>query len=106
MWTTGEFGTTGSFHDEEYEVYTVHPLQQQQQHQPQQFYNNQGYSEQQTFYNDDYAEAELLQRARSRVRYWAALSLSFRRISIMLMNIIAWGPQVTGYGNQGGYEDE
>ena len=29
--------------------------------------------------------------------YWAALSLSFRLISIrlMLMNIIAWGPQVT-----------
>jgi len=27
--------------------------------------------------------------------YWAALSLSFRQISIMLMNIIAWGPQVT-----------
>ena len=26
--------------------------------------------------------------------YWAALSLSFRQISIMLMNIIAWGPQV------------
>ena len=28
--------------------------------------------------------------------YWAALSLSFRLflISIMLMNIIAWGPQV------------
>ena len=32
--------------------------------------------------------------------YWAALSLSFRRISIppnlyfMFMNIIAWGPQV------------
>ena len=37
--------------------------------------------------------------------YWAALSLSSRRISIrrvisnvslMLMNIIAWGPQVRG----------
>ena len=28
--------------------------------------------------------------------YWAALSLSFRRIS-MLMNIIAWGPQVTQF---------
>ena len=26
--------------------------------------------------------------------YWAALSLSFRLISILLMNIIAWGPQV------------
>ena len=29
------------------------------------------------------------------IHYWAALSLSFRLISIMLMNIIAWGPQVT-----------
>ena len=29
--------------------------------------------------------------------YWAALSLSFRRISIRLfINIIAWGPQVSG----------
>ena len=29
------------------------------------------------------------------IAYWAALSLSFRLISIlMLMNIIAWGPQV------------
>ena len=27
--------------------------------------------------------------------YWAALSLSFRLISILLMNIIAWCPQVT-----------
>jgi len=27
------------------------------------------------------------------ITYWAALSLSFRRIS-MFMNIIAWGPQV------------
>jgi hypothetical protein len=26
--------------------------------------------------------------------YWAALSLSFRQIFIMFMNIIAWGPQV------------
>ena len=30
--------------------------------------------------------------------YWAALSLSFRRIS-MLMNIIAWGPQVRNYSS-------
>ena len=30
-----------------------------------------------------------------RTSYWAALSLSFRLISILLMNIIAWGPQVT-----------
>jgi len=29
----------------------------------------------------------------TRNTYWAALSLSFRLIS-MLMNIIAWGPQV------------
>ena len=28
------------------------------------------------------------------LNYWAALSLSFRLISNMLMNIIAWGPQV------------
>ena len=32
------------------------------------------------------------------LRYWAALILSFRRISIrhMFMNIIAWGSQVAG----------
>ena len=33
---------------------------------------------------------------RSNEGYWAALSLSFHRISIILfMNIIAWGPQVS-----------
>ena len=31
--------------------------------------------------------------------YWVALSLSFRQIYIMLMNIIAWGPQVSKYVN-------
>ena len=33
--------------------------------------------------------------------YWAALSLSFRVISILLMNIIAWGPQVKHYWLRG-----
>ncbi|KAL5257907.1 hypothetical protein ACHWQZ_G012750 [Mnemiopsis leidyi] len=63
MWTPGEFGTTGSYHDEEYEVYTRYgsnQQQQQQQQQPQQqqqqFYNNQGYGEDQTFYNEDYVD--------------------------------------------------